>query len=291
MRAVLMLAMSFALTALVPVTAHAQVGAGLHVFAKPFPYSDVDGPGTLTITPLSTASSYPNWQKIRVTLDQNRFRFSGAGVYHYSPDAAPPAPPITYLWFTLLGANGRSYFFEGRIEPAGADLKGQGTYFRVDVPQSSVPWQIQSSAQTQPQAQPIVNNTPELSTGWARIPFSEAVGGAYYGAGNTRTGATATATWSGTLAPGSYNVEVFIPSRFAGDLVFRPKSATYKIAAVGPIERQIDQNLGQSGWVTLASNVGFEGSYRIVLTNETGEDPGTVRVVASAVRLTPLVRP
>jgi hypothetical protein len=52
----------------------------------------------------------------------------------------------------------------------------------------------------------------------------------------------------------------------------------------------VDQNRTPSGWVTIGTNIGFDGSYRIVLSNKTGEDPITTRVVASAVRLT-LVRP
>lgn len=292
MRIAFILALSLALTALLPLAAHAQVGTGLYVFERPLQYTDVDGTGTLTIRPLSNASTYPNWQKIQVTLEQNRLRFVGAGVYHYAPDATTAAPRITYVWFTLLSANGRSYFFEGTVDSAGADHKGKGTLFRVDAPQTSLPWQLQSAplTQTQPQAQPIINNTPELSSGWARFPFSQAVGGAYYGADNTRSGVTATATWSGTLPAGNYIVEVFLPSRYAGDLVDRPKSATYKIAAAGPVEVRIDQNRSPSGWVTLG-NFGFEGSYRIVLSNETGEDPATARVVANAVRFTPDIRP
>jgi hypothetical protein len=55
--------------------------------------------------------------------------------------------------------------------------------------------------------------------------------------------------WSGTSPRGSYNVEVYLPSRFPGDL------------------------------------------YRIALNNETGATPvGFLRVLASAVRLTPVNR-
>jgi hypothetical protein len=290
MRPPLVLALSLALTLLIPATALAQGASGLDVFARPFQFTDIDGPGTLTITPVGAASTRFGFQQIVVTLVQNLFRYSGAGVYHsYRDDGVDEASAVTLVSFTLLGVSGESYFFQGEIGP-GPDYRGSGTYFRVDRPQTSIPWQIQPSVQPQPQSEAIINALPELAGSWDRFVFSEAFHGFYYGAANTHTGVTATATWSGTVPPGSYTVEIFLPSRFPGDLVSRPKSATYKIAAVGPVEFRLDQNLTHSGWVRLG-NYGFEGSYRIVLSNETGEEPATERVVASAVRLTPVTRP
>jgi hypothetical protein len=290
MRSALLLALSLALTLLMPASALGQGASGLDAFARPFQYTDIDGTGTLTITPVSTASTRFGYQQIVVTLVQNFFRYSGAGVYHsYRDDGVDAASAVTLVSFTLLGGSGQIYFFQGQIGP-GPDFRGSGTYFLVDRPQTIIAWQMQPSIQTQPRNEAIINYVPELAGNWDRFVFSEALNGFYWGTDNTRTEVTATATWSGKMLSGSYTVEVFLPSRFVGDLVSRPKIATYQIAAVPPVAFRLDQNLNQSGWVRLG-NYRFEGSYRIVLSNETGEEPTTERVVASAVRLTPVAPP
>lgn len=285
-RTIQLLALSLALSALIPLTAHAQIGAGVQNLAKPYLYTDSEGPGTLTIKPLSDAPTWPNWQKIEVTLEQKGVRYPGSGVYHYSRDVAPDTAPITYFWYTLQAPNGRSYFFEGKIHHTdNPKSQGSGNYWRIDQPQTPFNWTLQWK--DEPQPEPYVNAAPEYTGNWQRIVSADAVNGAYYSAPNSWSGWNAQAVWSGPVPKGKYDVEVYIPAKWGGDSVGRTKSATYKITAVGPIEIKADQNVSQSGWYKLASKVGFEGSYKISLNNETGETPnGAWRVLASAVRLT-----
>jgi hypothetical protein len=87
------------------------------MFARPFQYTDQDGPGVLIITPLSDASTRLSFQQIRVTLEQNNRRFTGAGVYHSFSDDSANLPPFALVAFTLVNSAGRSFFFQGRIAP------------------------------------------------------------------------------------------------------------------------------------------------------------------------------
>ena len=287
MRTTHALALSLVLTALVPLTAHAQVDprfGGIPIFSQPFQYSDPEGPGTMTITPLSDATTRLSFQQIRVTLDQNGRRYVGAGVYHSFSDDLANLPPFTLVSFTLESASGRSYFFQGRIAPVNG-YTGEGTYFPIDAPQATVTWRIQSGLQPQL----VVNSTPVLVDGWSRLTFSEAVGGVYYATYNTLKGAVSTATWSGTLpASGSYKVEVFVPRQPSSSMVLRTGRAVYQIATAGPegqVLRTASQQVSSSQWINLGTFT-FSGSYRIVLTDETGEPRATRSVVANAVRLT-----
>jgi hypothetical protein len=189
--------------------------------------------------------------------------------------------------FTLVNSAGRSFFFQGRIAPVNG-YTGDGTYFPIDAPQTIVPWQIQS---TPPTTGPIVNSTPTLRDYWARIAFSDAVGGVYYATYNTFQGAVSTATWSDSLpADGNYQVEVFLPRQPSTGMVPRTSRAVYQIyqdGAAGVALRTVNQQASGSGWVSLGS-FNFRGGYRIVLTDETGEARATRSVVANAVRLTPV---
>jgi hypothetical protein len=291
MRQTRFLPLSAVLLALVSAGAYAQEEeprfGGNPMFARPFQYMDQDGPGVLIITPLSDASTRLSFQQIRVTLEQNNRRYTGAGVYHSFTDDSANLPPFALVAFTLVSSSGRSFFFQGRIAPVHG-YTGDGTYFPVDAPQTLIQWHIRS---TPPTTGPIIDSTPALRDYWARIAFSEAVGGVYYATYNTFEGAVSTATWSDSLpADGSYQVEVFIPRQPSTSAVPRTTRAVYQIyqdGAAGVALRTVNQQVSASGWVSLGS-FNFRGSYRIVLTDETGEARGTRSVVANAVRLTPV---
>jgi hypothetical protein len=289
MRATHALALGLALTALVPIAAQAQVDprfGGIPMFSQPFQYSDREGPGTLTITPLSDASTRLSYQPIRVTLDQSGRHYVGAGAYHAFSDDGADLPPFALVSFTLESASGRSYFFQGRIAPVNG-YTGEGTYYPIDAPQAAVTWRIQTAAVTES----LVNATPALVDYWSRLTFAEAVGGVYWATYNTLQGAVSRATWSGTLpASGNYRVEVFIPRQVGTGMVPRTNRAVYQIATGGPagqVLRTVNQQVGSSQWIDLGT-FSFTGSYRIVLTDETGEPRATRSVVANAVRLTPV---
>jgi hypothetical protein len=259
---------------------------GIPMFARPFQYIDPDGPGTLTITPLSADSTRLSFQQIRVTLEQDSRRYVGAGVYHAFPDDGADLPPFTLVAFTLTNASGRSFFFQGRIVPVNG-YTGEGTYFPVDAPLNTISWQVRSA----PVAEVIVNSTPALRDWWSRIAFSEAVGGVYYATYNRSQGAESAATWSGSLPSSNlYKLEVFIPRQQSLSSVPRTNRAVYQIVTDGPsgqVLRTVNQQVNASQWVELGT-FSFENGYRVILTDETGEPRGTRGVVANAIRLTPV---
>ena len=141
------------------------------------------------------------------------------------------------------------------------------------------------------QAAALGHGRPYGRSHTVRITFSEAVGGVYYATYNTVSAPVSTATWSGPLpANGSYKVEVFIPRQPSSSSVPRTNRAVYQIATDGPagqVIRTANQQVSSSQWIELGT-FSFNGSYRIVLTDETGEARATRSVVANAVRLTPV---
>jgi hypothetical protein len=139
------------------------------------------------------------------------------------------------------------------------------------------------------ESQVILNNAPALNQGWSRIMLQEAVGGDYHATWNRAEGAVSTAIWEGELPHQvrPYRVEVFIPRTGSTP---RTNHAVYQIAhegIVGTSQQVMNQHATSSRWVTLGT-FPFQGSYRIELTDETGEARGTRSVVANAIRLTPV---
>jgi hypothetical protein len=138
--------------------------------------------------------------------------------------------------------------------------------------------------------QPVyLNSNPRLVAGWLAHAFSEAIGGIYFATGNRQVGVVSSATWEGTLPAGkrNYRVEVFIPRPRVGSLP-RTDRAQYLIFSTGAGAQgtaAISQRVTTSGWMALGT-FPFDGTYRIVLTDETGEPWLTRSVVANAVRLT-----
>jgi hypothetical protein len=259
------------------------------MFARPFQYSDPNGPEVLTITPLTTESTRLTFQPIQVTLVQSSRQFVGSGVYHSFTDEQADLPPFALVAFTLSGPTGQCTFFQGRIVPVNG-YTGDGTYFPVGSPQAAVPWQV-SSTLTPPGPVPVINSTPLLYQGWYRISFGEAVGGVYYSTYNTFQTPVSTATWSGAVStPGSFNVEVFIPRQPGVSYLPRTSRATYRIfhaGAGGQSLRTLSQQVTTSQWVPLGTYF-FNSSYQIVLTDATGEAQQSRSVVANAIRLTPV---
>lgn len=282
MRGPLRLALTVAMVTLVPLAAYAQ---GTAFFAQPFQYTDVNGPGTLTVTPLSSDSTRSRFQPVGVTLVQGTANLTGSGVYHFLGDDDPNLPPFVLLSFTLVDAQGgNARVYQGTLA-SGNGFSGGGTYWLAAAPQNTAQWQIQST----PPPPPIVNSTPILTSFWQKNSFTEAIGGVYAATFNSQITPDSTATWQGTLpVAGNYTVEVFIPRSRSVSAVPRTQNATYQIFVggfVGAATKQVSQAVTSSQWVSLGS-FSFTQNYRILLTDVTGERSGTHSVVANAVRLT-----
>jgi hypothetical protein len=283
MRRPLRLALTVAMVALVPLAAYAQ---GTAFFAQPFQYTDVNGPGTLTVTPLSTDSTRFRFQPVGVTLTQGSATLTGSGVYHYLGDDDPNLPPFVLLSFTLVdGQGGNARVYQGTLA-ATSGFSGSGTYWLATAPQNTAQWEVKSIPPPPPA---IINSTPTLTSFWQQNNFAEAIGGVYASTFNTQTTPDSTATWQGTLpAAGNYTVEVFIPRQPSSNSVPRTQNATYQIFVggfVGAATKQASQAVTSSQWVSLGT-FSFTQNYRILLTDVTGERTGTRSVVANAVRLT-----
>jgi len=287
MRRTRSLVLTAVLAVLWPLRAHGQT-TPIPVFAQPYQYSDAEGPGTLTFTPGSSENTLLRFQPISVELVHRNGRFTGAGVYHSFADDNAGLAPVTLVSFTLQDRFSRAYFYQGTITAANG-FTGQGTYWRVGNPSRTFEWKIQTVGANPANA--VVNSAPVLTEAWARNTSSEAIGGVYYGSFNTASGAKNTATWTGTLpAAGNYRVEVFIPRQPVRAVAPRTAKATYQITVAGsdqPTLKQVDQAVTFSGWVDLGT-FPLPATYKIVLTDETGEPAGSRSVVANAVRLTPV---
>lgn len=294
MRTAFRLALAAAALALGPVGAHAQ---GSAIFARPFQYADPNGSGTLTVSLMNQASTRLTFQPVQVTLVQGVNFWVGSGVYHAFSDDAANLPANALLAFAATDRAGNSRFFQATLTPGagqptiapGAGYTGTGTHYAPGSPQAAVAWRIQSSAL--PPATTIVNSAPVLSSGWYHNRFAEVPGGAYYSTFNTLQAPVSTATWSGSVpAPGNYQVEVFIPRQPTPGSAARTNRASYQIFSagiVGASVRTVNQQVGASQWVSLGL-FPFQNSYRIVLTDLTGEAQATRSVVANAIRLTPV---
>jgi hypothetical protein len=283
MRPFLLLALSACWAAFLAPSSWAQGNA---LFSQAFTYVDSQGTGTLRLTAVNSGSTRP-LLPLTAVLDQNGTQYSGTGVYSAFVQPGSALPSVTYLAFTLADRSGRSYFYEGNID---ANASGGGTYWLTSNPGQTSNWRISRSSSI-PIPGSIVDSKPQLTQGWTRNTFSEAIGGVYYGTYNTFQGVEDTATWTGNVPrDGSYRVEVYIPKQTNPGFTPRTRRARYQIFE-GPFgsERtaQLDQDVAQPGWVLLGT-YSFRGSYRILLTDETGEQKGTRSVVANAVRLTPV---
>ena len=99
-----------------------------------------------------------------------------------------------------------------------------------------------------------------------------------------------TATWQGVLSPGprQYDVQAFIP-RQLGPGVPRTLHAHYLVYtafSAGPTPIEISQQVNVSQWVDLGTFT-FDGSYEVVLVDETGEPSFSHDLVANAIGLAP----
>jgi len=267
------------------------------VFAQPYNYSDADGPGVMTITPLSNASTAYTYQQVQVTLVQGSDRFSGSGVYHEFADDSPSLQPFTLFSFTMFDSRGTAWFFQGRVAPgapkvggsASVSYEGGGTYWQGSFPPSQYQWQIsQQDAQGPPPTSAITNSTPALQNYWNRVSFSEAIGGTYYATYNSAQGVSSTATWAGSLpSAGTYRIEVFIPRLSSPSSTPRTNAATYIVvdSSGRALTYRLSHNVNSSQWLPLTT-VNLGSTYQIILYDQTGEPTGTKSVVANAVRLT-----
>ena len=284
MRHVVRLALTAAAVALLPLGALAQ-GTATGFFAQPYRYSDVNGVGTLTVTPLNNASTRLTYQPVRVTLVQNNAYSVGSGVYHAFTDDNANLPPFALLSFALVNASGSSRFYQVTLAALNG-YAGDGTSFPVTSPQTASTWHMQSVSA--PPAS-IMNNTPALNNGWYMNSFAEAMGGTYFSTFNTFQSAVSTATWSGSISnPGNYQIEVFIPRQTNPYAAPRTNHAIYQIylgGIVGVAVRTVNQQVATSQWISLGT-FSLQGSYQVMLIDQTGEPQQTRSVVADAIRLT-----
>jgi hypothetical protein len=214
-------------------------------------------------------------------------------------------PAVTLLAFSAVDRSGSTRFFQATLTPGtglptpptvglptvpqGAGYSGAGTHFAPTSPQAAVAWRIQSSSA--PPANVILNTAPALSSGWYHNGFGEAVGGVYYSTFNSLQNPVSIATWTGSVpAPGRYQLEVFIPRPPTPGAAPRTNRAVYQIfpqgASVGSFST-VNQQVSVSQWVSLGV-FNFQGSYRVMLSDATGEPHTSRSVVANAIRLTPV---
>jgi hypothetical protein len=281
MRTFLLLVVSAIWAAFLAPSSWAQGNA---LFNQAFTYVDSQGTGTLQLTAVNTGSTRP-LLPLTAVLDQNGVQYSGTGVYSAFVQPGATLPSVTYLAFTLADRSGRSYFYEGNID---ANASGGGTYWLASNPAQTSNWRISPSSSV-PIPGSITDSKPQLTQGWKRITFPEAIGGTYYSTFNTLQGVEDSATWTGSVPrDGSYRVEVFIPRPTNPGFAGRTRRARYQLfeGAFGNVRTaNVDQEVSRSQWVSLGT-FAFQGGYRILLTDETGEPKGTRSVVANAVRLT-----
>lgn len=279
-----------ALLALLPVSAYAQVTDT--PFAGSFQFTDRNGTGTLTITPLAGDSSANGVQRVQVALSQNGQTGNGVGAY-YTPEGGT-APAL--LSFGLIDSGGRSLYFQARLTRGDSGLAGEGTYFFLDEPETEYSWSIEAPVvgsvpdDSTPGVAPIVSSLPARAGEWSEIALADAIGGVYYAVENQAAAPVKTATWTGGLpTAGQYRVEAFIPAPSDGATP-RTESATYRISSpilTDPVIVKVSQNVTSSQWVTLGT-FALGSEYQVLLTDQTGEPAFTRSVVANAVRFTPL---
>jgi len=98
----------------------------------------------------------------------------------------------------------------------------------------------------------------------------------------TPAGATSTASaqWATTLAPGAYDAQAFVPSKYATAHV------TYAVVdAVGTHNVAVDQSKFSNQWVNLGHfTTGTTGSITVHLTNASNDAVGTTDVGADAIK-------
>jgi hypothetical protein len=284
-----------ALLALCPLASFAQ--ATDQPFAGTFDYSDRNGEGTLTITPLAADSAPNGIQRFLATLTQAGLTLVGVGAY-YAPGATETEASPAFLSFTLIDAGGASYYYQARLTAENQGFVGHGTYFLVAEPQTEYSWSIQSQAPvtppqppagTEPATQAIESSLPSLVGEWSETAMTDALGGLYYAVANQAAAPVQMAIWRGSLpAAGQYRVEAFIPAAQEGTAP-RTERATYLVSG-GLTETevaQVSQNVATSQWVSLGTfTLGTE--YEVVLTDETGEPAFTHSVVANALRFIPV---
>jgi hypothetical protein len=282
MRPFLLLALSACWAAFLAPSSWAQGNA---LFSQAFTYVDSQGTGTLRLTAVNSGSTRP-LLPLTAVLDQNGTQYSGTGVYSAFVQPGSALPSVTYLAFTLADRSGRSYFYEGNID---ANASGGGTYWLTSNPGQTSNWRISRSSSI-PIPGSIVDSKPQLTQGWTQNASPEAIGGTYYSTFNTLRGVEDSATWTGNVSrDGSYRVEVYLPRPTSPGFAGRTRRAQYQVfeGAFGNVRTAtVDQEVTQGRWVSIGT-FAFQGGYRILLTDETGEPKGTRSVVANAVRLTP----
>jgi uncharacterized protein YkwD len=145
----LRLALPLVLGALLPVSAHAQIG----VQTVTLGYQDGTGKGTLTVVPLEHPQNAtdPAPYRAQFILEKSSARLTGAGIYQYLPSSQ------NYLLAFVVLVDGRAIFYQGRTfpDPNNTGIAGGGSYFPVDNPQAAASWDITTSV---PGTPPVTND-------------------------------------------------------------------------------------------------------------------------------------
>src|SRR5262249_51910197 len=135
----LCLALPLALGALLPLSAHAQIG----VQTVKLGYADGTGRGTLTVVPLEHPQNAtdPAPYRAQFVLEKGGLPATGAGIYQYLPSSQ------NYLLAFAMPIEGRVLFYQGRTfpDPNHTGIAGGGTYFPVTDPQQTSSWDITTS--------------------------------------------------------------------------------------------------------------------------------------------------
>jgi len=196
-----------------------------------YTYRDSDGTGVMSIQDLGPDKS-TGGNTIKVTLTQNRIRYTGSGLAFPLEGIQPPT---RILAFTLLNPSGRSFYFSAR-EISGITVSADGTYHRVGFPERKYEWHILIGAPVtnsgvrgtalagpiRPVEMPGVPNTRPLE---GAIMIVQPAGG---GAEITRARTDAKGRFQIPLAPGAYRLVPLPPDPNA--VLPRAQPVDFKVA-------------------------------------------------------------
>jgi hypothetical protein len=127
-----------------------------------FRYTDAQGTGSITFVDLGT-DPLTTFDRLQVTVAQNGFSYTGAGIAAPLPGAPPPLTNL--VSFTVVGLYGATYFFEGKMG-LGVEYQGSGTYFPVNNPTQTATWGLLfAPGVPTPGPPPPVPPPPALSLG------------------------------------------------------------------------------------------------------------------------------
>ena len=121
-----------------------QTGDWLNCYACTFAYSDADGPGTITLTPVETFVAVGG-TPFMAQLDQNGTRFSGFGVIRNADDPLGPR-----ILFSLQADGGPTNLYQGLMSGSGDTFAAAGVLIVGQDANTSEHWTIGVPRSPQP---------------------------------------------------------------------------------------------------------------------------------------------